>query len=73
MIPKNYQQWQDCIVNKCNIKLTNDFIKTRLDIYENEKNSESITFIQLYGIEHYRNTISWYKQAQMLLQKIDVS
>lgn len=33
MIPITFEEWKDCIVNDCHIKLTKEFATSRLKVY----------------------------------------
>ena len=63
MIPTNYNEWYDCIVNKCGIPLTKEFAEKRLEVYSNNSNPETIKFQKLYGINHLNNVIDWLNQV----------
>ena len=63
MIPTNFKEWKNCIVNECKIKLTNDFVVNRLKIYEDKRNPETRKFIALYGEQHLNNIIYWLKKS----------
>lgn len=62
MIPQTFDQWKDCLINDCKIKLTKDFAKKRLEIYEKAENPETKKFVALYGSQHLENIIHWFKQ-----------
>jgi hypothetical protein len=59
MIPKTFEEWQNCIVNDCKINLTKDFAEKRLTVYQNNVNSETKKFVSLYGEQHLQNIINW--------------
>lgn len=63
MIPTTYEQWKNCIVNDCGIKLSRDFVSDRLKVYENMKHPETKKFIKLYGEQHLNNIIYWFQTA----------
>lgn len=62
MILRSFEDWKDCIVNQCRIKLTKDFAQKRLKVYENESHPETRQFVELYGKDHLNNIIYWYKK-----------
>lgn len=64
MIPQNFEEWKDCIVNDCKIKLTKDFAEKRLRVYQNGNHPETRKFIELYGRQHLNNIIYWYKKMK---------
>lgn len=63
MIPKTFDEWKNCIVNDCKIKLTDAFVQSRLKVYENRKNPETRKFIELYGENHLNNVVYWLKKV----------
>lgn len=69
MVPINYEEWKDCIVNKCKIKLTRSFVAGRLRVYKDKRNPETKKFIELYGAQHLNNIVYWLeKSAKELAQ-----
>jgi len=62
MIAYTFEEWKNCIVNDCKIKLTREFAQERLSVYENPKNPETLKFIKLYGKQHLENIIHWFKR-----------
>ena len=63
MIPTTFEEWKNCIVNDCKIKLTKEFIQSRLNVYENRRNPETQKFLELYGESHLNNVIYWLKKV----------
>lgn len=63
MIPQTFEEWKDCMVYDCKIKLTKDFAKKRLAVYQDMRNKETQNFVRLYGKSHLRNIINWLKQV----------
>ena len=59
MIPETFNDWKNCIINDCNINLTKSFIEERLEVFQNNNNSETKKFISLYGKQHLQNIINW--------------
>lgn len=62
MLPATFDEWKNCIVNKCKIKLTKDFAASRLKVYQDKRNPETRKFIELYGDQHLNNIVSWLKR-----------
>jgi len=60
MIPQTFEQWLDCIVNRCKITITADFAKRRLAKLRNTDDPGTQRFIDLYGANHLNNLIYWY-------------
>lgn len=59
MIPQTFDEWKNCIVNKCNIPLTKDFAQERLAVYQDHRSPETKKFVSLYGEPHLHNIINW--------------
>ena len=59
MIPVTFEQWQQCIVNDCKIRLTKEFAEGRLRVYQDASSSETKKFVELYGEQHLQNIINW--------------
>jgi len=67
MIPQDYTTWHHCITVICGIKLNQAFIIARIKALENKNDSVTQNFIQLYGIQHYEQVISWFYMAKQSL------
>lgn len=63
MIPKNFEEWKDCIINKCKINLTSDFARQRLAVYQDRNHPETKKFLSLYGESHLSNVIHWLQMV----------
>jgi hypothetical protein len=64
MVPQDYTAWHYCITILCGIKLDQTFIIARIKALENKHDSVTQNFIQLYGIQHYEQVISWFYLAK---------
>lgn len=62
MIPENFEQWRDCIENRCKIALTADFADSRLLVYNDPSHPETVRFIKQYGKAHLENVRSWFSR-----------
>ena len=58
-----FEEWKNCIINDCKIKLTKEFTASRLKVYEDKRNAETKKFVALYGEQHLNNVIYWLKKA----------
>ncbi len=63
MIPTTFEQWKNCITNDCKIKLTKDFVTSRLKVYEDKRHPDTRKFIELYGEQHLNNIIYWLEKS----------
>jgi len=61
MIPQTFDDWRRCITVDCKIDLTKEFALKRLEVYENVSHPETKKFATLYGEQHLKNIINWYK------------
>jgi hypothetical protein len=67
LLPANYGEWKKCIVHKCGIILTREFIESRIAALRNIDDPAITQFIRLYGLEHHANVISWFITAKEAL------
>ena len=63
MVPRNFEEWRNCIVNDCKIELTREFASKRLAIYQDMNNAETKKFLALYGEQHLSNIINWLQRV----------
>ena len=63
MIPATFEEWKNCIVNDCKIKLTGDFVAGRLKVYRDKRNPETRKFVALYGEQHLNNILYWLEKS----------
>lgn len=63
-IPSTYPEWRYCITDECNIELTKPFISERIAVLSNVDCAETRRFEKLYGIEHRKKVLGWFRQAQ---------
>ncbi len=63
MIPQTFNEWTNCIVNDCKLKLSKEFVIQRLEVYQDSNNWETERFVSLYGTAHLQNIIGWLTQA----------
>ena len=61
MIAYTLDEWKSCIVNDCKIELTKSFAQKRLRVYENSSHPETKKFRELYGEQHLKNVINWFR------------
>ncbi len=63
MIPGTFQEWRNCIEKGCGIELTTTFVTERLRILQDKKHTETKNFLRLYGEDHLKQVIDWYKRT----------
>lgn len=64
MIPQTFEEWKDCIENKCKIVLTPNYIENRIRELSDDLNSNTLVFIKLYGNEYRNNVLKWFILSQ---------
>lgn len=64
MIPQTFEQWKDCIENKCKIVLTSEYVNSRLLELADDSNTNTILFIEKYGKEHKNNILLWFNRVK---------
>jgi len=65
MLLTSYTEWRHCIEVKCGIKLTDEFILERLNELNDETNTKTYAFMQLYGASYTGLIISWFEKAKV--------
>ena len=68
MLLTSYTEWKHCIEVKCSIKLTEVFIKERINELQNGTHPKTMEFIQLYGINYRDKILGWFKEAGSLIK-----
>jgi hypothetical protein len=63
MIPATFEEWKNCIVNDCKIKLTHSFVASRLKVYKAKNHPETRAFKALYGEQHLNNIIYFLERS----------
>ncbi len=64
IIPQNYEEWRHCIIVECGLELTPSYIEERIASLQDEKVFYTKQFIQLYGQQHHKKVLDWFKQAR---------
>jgi len=63
-IPTSYEQWRHCIEVRGRVRLTPSYISQRLSELQNKEHPKTTEFSRLYGPDHLRLTISWFRRAE---------
>ncbi|MEO0443886.1 MAG: hypothetical protein AAFZ92_09130 [Pseudomonadota bacterium] len=63
-IPSSYEEWRHCITVECGLKLTSNFIETRIATLQNQDDYHTKQFINLYGRDYHAIVVGWFLQAQ---------
>ena len=64
MIPNTYEEWRDCITQKCGIPLTAAYIEERLRVLRSPRDAATVRFRKLYGQQQLDLTVRWFEQAR---------
>ncbi len=64
-----YEEWKHCIVVRCRITLTRDFIDKRLAELVDKKHEKTIQFERLYGTRYKERIVNHFKRARLELKE----
>ncbi len=62
-LPRSFEDWKECIIQKCGIPLTPQYLQSRVRLLQETDSPETIRFRQLYGEAHYSRVVEWFKRA----------
>ncbi|MEL7128074.1 MAG: hypothetical protein AAGK23_00865 [Pseudomonadota bacterium] len=68
-MPQTYDEWEHCIVVKCGLALTPEFVSTRIQALMNKNDLHTQKFIEFWGEAHYARTLEWFRQADAHLKQ----
>jgi hypothetical protein len=60
---QSYSEWYNAITTRCNIKLTNDYIETRVKALKDSHNPQTREFTEKYGTDYVNQVIDWFERA----------
>ncbi|MEM7812178.1 MAG: hypothetical protein AAF532_11920 [Planctomycetota bacterium] len=63
VIPTTYEQWRHCIEGLGRIRLTPTYVRERLQELQDDSHANTKEFTKLYGTDHRRRTIDWFRRA----------
>lgn len=63
-IPQSYDQWRECITERCGIPLTRVFVESRLKELRDAAHPQTRQFIGKYGTEYTNLVIGWFESAE---------
>ena len=64
ILPHSYESWRHCITVDCGIDITAAYLSERISALQDEKDFRTQQFIKLYGDQHRKNVLAWFKQAE---------
>ncbi|NTS78139.1 hypothetical protein HR060_14895 [Catenovulum sp. SM1970] len=69
LIPTNYDEWRHCITVECGLKLTPEYIASRIEALNNNADHYTQQYVKSYGQAQLEQTLAWFKQAQQTENK----
>jgi wyosine [tRNA(Phe)-imidazoG37] synthetase (radical SAM superfamily) len=60
---QNYSEWHKAITERCKIKLTSEYVQSRIASLQNQKDKSTREFKLKYGDQYLNQVIEWFKQA----------
>ena len=63
VFPTSYDEWRHCIEVRGRMRLTPTYISKRLAEMQDDKHAGTREFARLYGSDHLRQTIAWFRRA----------
>ncbi|HWL07589.1 MAG TPA: hypothetical protein VNQ76_04230 [Planctomicrobium sp.] len=63
VIPRSYQEWKECIMVRCQINLTREFVTRRLGELRNPNELSTREFVRKYGQDYTDQVIGWFAAA----------
>jgi len=67
LYPSTYDEWRNCFQNHGNTPLTSAFLQSRLAELCDDSHAKTKEFARLYGADHLKQTIAWFRQAAAAL------
>lgn len=61
---KSFEEWRQAITIRCNIKLTPDYARTRINALQDPKDKMTQQFKTKYGEAYLQQVIRWFEQAE---------
>ena len=61
---QSYAEWHQAITERCSIKLSADYVATRVDALSDSNGREAKEFADKYGEPYLQQVIQWFKQSQ---------
>jgi len=63
IIPNSYQAWRHCIEVECQLRLTPDYIQSRIAALDNLADFHTQQFVRRWGEAHRQQVLGWFRQA----------
>ena len=62
-VPDTYDTWKHCIMVKCGIPLTQEYVQERLVALTDDNDHNTQRFIERWGRAHHQRTVVWFEMA----------
>ncbi|MEM9701134.1 MAG: hypothetical protein AAF907_01670 [Planctomycetota bacterium] len=63
-LPQSYEQWRQFTTVNCGIRLTGDYVQSRLQELRDAKRPATAEFAKKYGDDYLQNVINWLERSQ---------
>ncbi|MEM8562966.1 MAG: hypothetical protein AAGF57_12060 [Pseudomonadota bacterium] len=61
---QDYAEWHQAITQRCNIKLTAEYARSRLSALRDSGDPTTREFVAKYGEAYLRQVIEWFERAE---------
>ncbi len=63
LLPSDYASWRYCVVAKCGLALTLEFLKVRIALLGDPRHEETLRFASFYGDCYREQALAWFRCA----------
>ena len=61
---QSYEEWRQALTERCKIKLTPDYARSRISALKDSKNPTTKEFTATYGPAYLQQVIEWFERAE---------
>jgi len=61
---QSFNEWREAITIRCNIKLTKEYVHSRINALQDSSDKTTQEFKAQYGEDYLNQVIDWFKQAE---------
>ena len=61
---QSYNEWRLALTERCKIKLTQDYARTRISALQDSSDPHTQEFAAKYGEAYLQQVIQWFEQAE---------
>ena len=65
---KSFEEWRQAITERCNIKLTPEYVRSRIAALQDPSEKTTQEFTAKYGTAYLSQVIQWFEQAERGVQ-----